>query len=214
MKNNLTLYDYFRSSASYRVRIALNLKGLEYEQVPIDLRIDEQSASDYLKINLQGLVPALQIGSEFLTQSLAIIEYLEEIYPETPLLPKDSLQRAKIRSFAYVIACDIHPINNLRVLNYLRDHLHLTDDQKHQYYHHWLKQGFDTLEEKLKETPEKYPFCFGDSPSLADICLIPQIFNAQRFHFDLKPYPICLNISEHAQKFDAFIKAYPIENKI
>ena len=207
----MRLFDYFRSSASYRVRLALNLKGLEYEQIPIDLRVAEQSTQPYLKTNPQGLVPALQIGTEIITQSLAIVEYLDEVYPAIPLLPNNPLQRAKIRSFAQIIACDIHPLNNLRVLNYLRDHLQMNEDQKHHYYHHWLKQGFDTLEEKLKQSSEKHTFCFGNTPSLADICLIPQIYNAQRFHFDLTPYPICLKISEHANTLKAFIKAYPKE---
>lgn len=211
MKNNLILFDYFRSTASYRVRLALNIKGLKYEKISVDLRIDEQHSSNYLKINPQGLVPALQIGSNIITQSLAIIEYLEEIYPDIPLLPKDPLQRAKIRSFAHVIANDIHPLNNLRVLNYLRDHLQLTDDQKHAYYHHWLKQGFDTLEEKLKESSTQDAFCFGNTPSLADICLIPQMYNAQRFHFDLKPYSNCLNVLEQTNKLEAFVRAYPKE---
>jgi maleylacetoacetate isomerase len=211
MPHSIKLYDYFRSTASYRLRIALNLKGLVYEKIPIDLRIGEQRSADYLKINPQGLVPALQMGSEILTQSLAIIEYLNETSPEKPFLPKDPLERAKIRSFAYVIAEDIHPINNLRVLNYLRDHLQISNEQKHQYYHHWLKQGFDTLEEKLKESPTKHAFCFGDSPSLADICLIPQIFNAQRFHFDLSSYSMCLKVLEHAHTFEAFVNAYPKE---
>lgn len=211
MTDDLILYDYFRSTASYRVRLALNIKGLKYDKIPIDLRIGEQRSSDYLKTNPQGLVPALQVGATIITQSLAIIEYLEEIYPDIALLPKDPLQRAKIRSFAYVITNDIHPLNNLRVLNYLQDHLQLTDDQKHTYYHHWLKKGFDTLEEKLKESSEQHAFCFGNTASLADICLIPQMYNAQRFHFDLKPYSNCLNVLEQTNKLEAFVRAYPKE---
>ena len=209
MEQHYILYDYFRSSASYRVRIALELKKLDYQQIPVDLRIHEQKSSDYLTRNPQGLVPSLAKGNILLTQSMAILEYLEELYPSPPLLPKDLVARAHIRAFALVIACDIHPLNNLRILNYLKTKHHLSEEAKNIWYHHWLEEGFEALEATLSKDDNPAPFCFGQSPSLADICLIPQIYNAQRFNFSLNAYPRCLSIYNNALEIDAFQKAAP-----
>ncbi len=206
----LKLFDYFRSSACYRVRIALNLKNLPYEQMPIHLVKGQQSSDDYQAINPQKLVPALQDpkSNTVITQSLAIIEYLEETHPKPALLPKDAQERAAVRAFAQVVACDIHPVNNLRVLKYLKHTFHVSDEQKMQWYFHWLESGFDALESILKANHGD-PFCFGKTPTLADICLVPQVYNAQRFQFSFEKYPRILQVHEHCNKQDAFVNALP-----
>lgn len=206
------LYDYFRSSACYRVRIALNLKALDYEQIPIHLTKEggHQFQDSYKNVNPQQLVPALLLidTNQILTQSLSIMEYLEETFPDIPLLPNDVVARANVRAFAQVIACDIHPINNLRVLKYLKHHFHVSDEQKMAWYFHWLTSGFDTLEKILEKQPSG-PFCFGQIPTLADVCLIPQVYNALRFDYSLEGYPHIQQVYEHANKHPAFIKALP-----
>jgi maleylpyruvate isomerase len=209
----LKLYDYFRSSASFRVRIALNLKKLNYEAVPIHLVNDggEQFSASYLSINPQSLVPALDDNGDILTQSLAIIEYLDEIHPEPALLPKNPLDKARVRAFALTIAADIHPLNNLRVLKYLVNEFAMTDEQKLKWYHHWLDKGLSALERQVNVNGTASVFCFGATPSLADICLVPQIYNAKRFNLDLTPYPTLRRIDETCQKHDAFIHARPLE---
>ncbi|MFI4937938.1 MAG: maleylacetoacetate isomerase [Candidatus Berkiellales bacterium] len=207
------LYDYFRSSSSFRVRIALNLKEIEYELIHIHLLKEggEHLQESYRRLNPQGLVPCLEdtTTNTVFTQSIAIIEYLEETFPTTPLLPENSLLRAKIRAFAQAIACEIHPLNNLRVLRYLVHTLQISEPQKTAWYHHWLKAGFDPLEQILNETERKGPFCFGDTPTLADVCLIPQVYNAERFEFDLKAYPTIKAVYDHCLQHPAFIKALP-----
>ena len=165
----MKLYTYFRSSAAYRVRIALNLKNLEHEMVPVNLLKSEQQSTDYLNVNPQGLLPALETEKGKLGQSLAILEYLDEIHPAHPLLPNDPWQKAQVRSLAYAIACDIHPIDNLRVLKYLSNELAVSDEQKTQWYLHWIRIGFEKIEEQLTDSL----YCAGDTPSLADICLVP-----------------------------------------
>ena len=206
----LLLHDYFRSSASYRVRIALNFKGLPYRQQAHHLAKGEHHAPDYLGINPQGFVPALADGDTVVTQSVAIIEYLEEAYPDTPrVLPATPVERARVRSLSAVVAADTHPLNNLRVLKYLQTELGLDEAARRGWYHRWLKECFDALEVRLKAEPETGRFCHGDDPTLADICLVPQIFNAKRFHFDLSPYPTVMRIFEEAQALDAFARAAP-----
>jgi maleylpyruvate isomerase len=207
----MKLYSYFRSSAAYRVRIALNLKGLEYDYVPVHLLRDggEQLAPAYRTLNPDGVVPALVDGDAVLNQSLAIIEYLEETHPEPPLLPRDAVARAHVRSLALQIACEIHPLDNLRVLKYLKHELGVSEDAKNAWYRHWIDAGFTTLEAKLAKDARTGVFCFGDTPTLADLCLIPQIFNAQRFGIDLAPYPTLTRINEAALKLDAFADAAP-----
>jgi maleylacetoacetate isomerase len=206
----LLLHDYFRSSASYRVRIALNFKGLPYRQQAHHLAKGEHHAPDYLGINPQGFVPALADGDTVVTQSVAIIEYLEEAYPDTPrVLPATPVERARVRSLSAVVAADTHPLNNLRVLKYLQTELGLDEAARRAWYHRWLKECFDALEVRLKAEPETGRFCHGDDPTLADICLVPQIFNAKRFHFDLSPYPTVMRIFEEAQALDAFASAAP-----
>ncbi|MBS0286753.1 MAG: maleylacetoacetate isomerase [Proteobacteria bacterium] len=206
------LYDYFRSSACYRVRIALNLKELPYEQISVHLTKDggHQLQAHYKSINPQQLVPALLLidSNQVITQSLAIIEYLEETFPAVPLLPSEVVARANVRAFAQVIACDIHPINNLRVLKYLKHHFHVSDEQKMAWYFNWLTKGFDTLE-KLLEKQHIGPYCFGEAPTLADVCLIPQVYNALRFDYSLEHYPYIRKIHAHANNHPAFIKALP-----
>lgn len=203
---DLQLYDYWRSSAAFRVRIGLNLKGLEYASLPIDLMRDAQSAADYLQRNPQGLVPALTTGEgQLLTQSIAILEWLEETFPEPPLLPAAALERARVRAMVQAIACDIHPLNNLRVQRYLVDSLGLDDEAKLTWYHHWIALGFTALEQQV--TGEYY--CFGSRATLADICLVPQMYNARRFQQDLAPYPRLVAITEHLEQLPAFAAAAP-----
>jgi maleylacetoacetate isomerase len=209
----LKLYDYFRSSACFRVRIALNLKGLDYEAIPIHLVNNggEQHSASYQKINPQNLVPSLQEGNHILTQSLAIIEYLQETYPSPSLLAKNAYHNALIRSFALTIVADIHPLNNLRVLNYLTHEFAISDEQKTIWYHHWLGKGLIALENHLKTHQLSGDFCFGNQPSLADVCLIPQMYNARRFAYDLDSCPTLIKIEKNCQQLSAFIDAYPIE---
>ena len=181
----MKLYDYYRSSASYRVRIALNLKQISYESLPVHLVSEkgEQHQSNYLNLNPQGLVPTLDENGHILSQSLAIIEYIEEINPTPPLLPQNPLGRAQVRSLALLIACDMHPLNNLRVLHELRQQFQATEIQIEHWYHHWLKKGFDALERRLQNLSRKNHVCYGHDVTLADICLIPQVYNAKRFKF-------------------------------
>lgn len=205
----MQLYTYFRSSAAYRVRIALNLKGLEAKHIPVHLVNNggEQHSEMFRRVNPGELVPALIEDDFTLTQSLSMIEYLEEKFPETPLLPKNLQQRALIRAFSLNITCDIHPLNNLRVLQYLSKTLNASDEQKIEWYRHWVITGLKALEAQL--TYSNGQFCFGDQPSLADCCLIPQVYNAKRFNIDLSDFPKIESIYTHCNSLDAFQKAAP-----
>ena len=203
------LYDYFRSSACYRVRIALNFKGLSYDLHEVHLVKDggQQNAASYLALNPQGRVPALAENNEVLTQSLAILEYLEEQYPEPTLLPKDPVLRAKVRAAANTIAMDIHPLNNLSVLQYLQQTLSVDDEQKQAWYGHWVQVGFRALEAQLKSIAG--PYCFGKQLTFADVCLIPQMYNARRFNVDIQDCPTLQRVYEHCMQLDAFAQADP-----
>jgi maleylacetoacetate isomerase len=205
------LYDYFRSSASYRVRIALNLKGLPYEVVPVNLVRNggEQLSAEYRRINPDALVPALVDEGAALTQSLAIIEYLEETHPKPSLLPGDAADRAYVRGIALSIACDIHPLNNLRVLRYLVRQLHVAEEDKNAWYRHWCEQGLAALETSLARDKRVGTFCYGDTPTLADCCLVPQIANAQRLECDLSGMPTIMRINAACLATDAFANAAP-----
>lgn len=207
----MKLYSYFRSSAAYRVRIALNLKGLSYETVPVHLTRGggEQRAPGYRELNPQALVPVLEDGGRVLTQSLAIIEYLDEVHPRTPLLPKEPVARARVRALALAVACDLHPLNNLRVLNYLTGPMGLGDDAKQKWYRHWIAEGLGALEASLAGDRETGRFCHGDAPGLADCCLVPQLANAYRFKCDVAPYPTLLRIEKSCQALEAFQRAAP-----
>ena len=205
------LYDYFRSSAAYRVRIALNLKGVvPDERTFVHLRMGNQRAQDYLALNPQGLVPALALDDGLvLTQSLAIIEYLDETHPDPPLLPVAPPSRARVRAIALAIACEIHPLNNLRVLNYLIGTLGVAREQKDGWYKYWVDVGFEALEKKLAQERETGVFCHGNEPTLADVCLVPQIANARRFGIDLSPYPTLTRIEAACLALPAFAAAAP-----
>ena len=205
------LYGYFRSSAAYRARIALNLKGLEYERAFVHLTKGggEQFASEYAALNPQSLVPVLQEGEDTLTQSVAIIEYLDEVYPEPALLPKTPLERARVRSIALSIACEIHPLNNLRVLRYLVRDLKVTDAQKGEWYRHWVANGLAPLETRLANDSATRRFCHGDTPGLADICLVPQLANARRFNIALDNFPTLVRIEQTCMTLKAFQDAAP-----
>jgi maleylacetoacetate isomerase len=206
----MQLYTYFRSSAAFRVRIALNLKGLAYEPHFVHLRRAEQAAPDYLALNPQALVPTLETDGEVLTQSLAIIEYLDETHPEPPLLPGHPGDRARVRALALAVACDIHPLNNLRVLRYLGERLKQDEAAIEAWYNHWLKLGFAAVERLLAEDGRAADFCHGDQPTLADLCLVPQYFNAHRYpSFDLAPYPTMRRIYDNCLKLPAFERALP-----
>ena len=207
----MRLYDYFRSSAAYRVRIALNVKGVRPdERTYVHLRMGNQRAQDYLALNPQGLVPALALDDgHVLTQSLAIVEYLEETHPEPPLLPPDPVGRARVRSIALGIACEIHPLNNLRVLNYLIGTLGATREQKDGWYRYWIDVGFEALEKRLAREPATGTFCHGEQPTLADVCLVPQIANARRFDIDMSPYPTLTRIEGACLALPAFADAAP-----
>lgn len=209
----MKLYSYFRSSASYRVRIALNLKGLSCDIVPVHLLRGggEQFSPAYRQLHADALVPALMTedSPRALTQSLAIIEYLEERYPAPALLPADPVDRAWLRSLALSIACDIHPLNNLRVLRYLTGDLKLSEDDKNRWYRHWCEQGLASLEKLLADDARVGTFCYGNAPSLADCFLVPQIANAQRMQCDLSAMPTLMRINEHCLRQDAFAAASP-----
>lgn len=204
----MKLYDYFRSSASYRLRIALNVKGLKPEREFINLLKGEQHAESFRQINPQGTVPALVDGGTVITQSLAAIEYLEEAYPEPPLLPKGNTGKARVRSIAFAIASDIHPLNNLRILKYLDESLHLPKAVKQEWYEHWIAEGFKTIETML-DSKDTGIFCHGDSITLADICLVPQVINARRYGCDLKPYPTINRIFQECEDLVPFADAHP-----
>jgi maleylpyruvate isomerase len=203
------LYTYYRSTAAWRVRIALALKGLRYEAVPVHLRKDEQLAADYRAISPQALVPTLTSGEQFLGQSLAIIEYLEETHPEPPLLPADPVARARVRQLALAVACDIHPLNNLRVLRHLKHQIGLSDAALVAWQRHWIVAGLAAIETLLAQSPATGRFCHGDTPGLADLCLIPQLYNARRADVDLAPYPVIRRIEAACRENPAFIAADP-----
>jgi maleylacetoacetate isomerase len=207
----MKLHGYFRSSAAFRVRIALNLKGLKPEQAFIHLRKGEQTSPGFLKLNPQGLVPALEDGSHVLTQSLAIMEYLDETHPTPAFLPRTPAERARVRALALVIACEIHPLNNLRVLNYLKSELKASTEQHDAWYRHWIAEGFKALEGLLKAGGTGR-FSHGDAPTLADICLVPQVFNAKRFNTEaeMRPaYPTVFRVFDECMKLPAFDNARP-----
>ncbi len=206
----MKLYDYWRSSAAYRVRIALNLKGLAPERAFVHLRRGDQRAGDYLALNPQGLVPTLVLDDgRALAQSLAIVEYLDEAFPTPPLMPADAPGRARVRSIALAIACDIHPLNNLRVLNYLTGTLGVSEGQKDGWYRYWVDVGLEALETELARDRETGRFCHGDAPTLADVCLVPQLANARRFSIDLDPYPTLRRIESACLALAPFADAAP-----
>jgi maleylacetoacetate isomerase/maleylpyruvate isomerase len=204
----MKLYTYYRSSAAFRVRIALNLKGLEYEPRFVHLAKGEHARPGYGAVNPQGLVPALEEeDGALVTQSLAIIEYLEESQPRPPLLPRDAYGRARVRSLALLIACEIHPLNNLRTLTHLRKALGFGEDEVNAWYRHWIADGLARLESDLARASGTY--CHGETPTIADCCLVPQIFNAQRYACDVSPYPTAMRIFAQCMKLDAFQRAQP-----
>ncbi len=205
----LTLYDYWRSSAAYRVRIALNLKGLAYRSVPVHLVKDggQQHSADYKALNPQGLLPLLVDGDTRVAQSMAILEYLEECYPQPALLPRDPSLRAQIRSVALYIACDIHPLNNLRVLQYLSGTLGVEAAAKDAWYRHWVESGLSAIEQNLQRMPSE--LSMGERPGLLEVCLVPQVYNARRFNCDLHAYPRILAVVERCNSLEAFINAAP-----
>jgi maleylacetoacetate isomerase len=206
------LYDYWRSSAAYRVRIALNLKGIEYESRQIDLRADAQKSADYRALNPQGLVPMLEIDGHRLTQSLAIINYLDLRYPNQPLLPASAAERAHVVSMAMTVACDIHPLNNLRVLKYLKNELGHSQEEIDAWYAHWISEGLPGLE--ALAAPRAGKFLFGDGPTGADVCLVPQLYNARRYNVPLDAYPTLLRAEKNANQLDAFAAAHPDKQEV
>jgi maleylacetoacetate isomerase/maleylpyruvate isomerase len=203
----MELYNYFRSSASYRVRIALALKGLEVEYKPVHLAKNEQFAESFAALSVAPLVPLLRDGERSITQSLAIIEYLEETHPEPPLLPRDAHGRARVRAIAYDIACEIHPLNNLRVLRYLVRELHVAEGDKNRWYRHWVETGLETVERQLAQHPAT--FCHGERPTIADCALVPQIFNARRFDCRLDHLPNVMRVFDACMKLPAFERTRP-----
>ncbi|MEM7280841.1 MAG: maleylacetoacetate isomerase [Pseudomonadota bacterium] len=203
----MKLYSYWRSSAAYRVRIALNLKGLDYEIETVDLVSGAHKAKEYRAINVQTLVPSLDCDGQVIHQSLTILEYLEEKFPQHPLLPDDREEKATVRALAQMVACDIHPLNNLRVLKYLVGPLEVSHDAKAQWYKHWVAEGFHAVEARLEQTAGKY--CVGDGITHADVCLVPQVYNARRFDCDLGPYPNIVRIEQDCLTLRAFNTAVP-----
>jgi len=207
----MKLYSYFRSSAAYRVRIALNLKGLAYETVPVHLLKDggQQLSDSYRSLNPTALVPTLVDGDLAVGQSMAILEYLEETHPAPALLPADAKGRARVRAIAQTIACDIHPLNNLRVLKYLEHEMGVGEEAKNEWYRHWIAQGLSALEAMLAASPETGRYCHGDQPTFADLCLVPQLFNARRFGCDESAYPTIVRIDAECAGLAAFQQAAP-----
>ena len=206
------LYDYFRSSAAYRVRIALNLKGVDYESRQVDLRAGDQRSDAYRALNPQGFVPMLEIDGHRLTQSVAIINYLDLRYPNQPLIPAAAADRAHVVAMAMAIACDIHPLNNLRVLNYLKNELGHSQEETDAWYAHWISEGLPALEAMAK--PQAGKFLFGDAPTGADVLLVPQMFNARRFNVPVDAYPTLLRAEENANRMEAFAAAHPDRQQV
>lgn len=204
----MELYGYFRSSAAYRVRAALNIKGLDYVSLPVSLLAGDHKGADFLEMNPQGFVPFLKDGAQAMGQSMAMLEYLEEAYPDIPLLPADAAGRARVRHLAGIIACDIHPLDNLRVLKYLTGTLKVSEDEKTAWYHHWIIEGFTAFEAMLNKG-DTGVFCHGHSPSFADLCLVPQVYNAKRFDCPLEAFPHILHIVDNCNQITAFIRAQP-----
>ena len=205
----MKLYNYFRSSASFRVRIALALKGLQYDYVPVHLAKGEQKQPEFAALTPEGLVPMLETGDGLrLTQSMAIIEYLDETHPTPPLLPADAPGRARVRALSQIVACEIHPLNNLRVLKYLVHDLKADDGAKTDWYRHWVAVGLHAYEARMAEGA-RGTYSHGDAPTLADCCLVPQIFNAQRFDCDLTPYPLTMAVFQACMQLPAFQQAQP-----
>lgn len=207
----MTLYGYFRSSTSYRTRIAMNLKGLDYDYIAVNLAQDEQLKSEFLALNPQGLVPVLQADDLLLFQSPAILEWLEEVYPKNPLLPKDAAGRMQVRALSAMIGCDIHPLNNRRVLQYLRNELSVDEAEVIKWCNRWISEGFAALEKRLVADKTRGKFCYGDSPTFADCYLIPQVSSARRFEVDLNPYPNIVQIDAHCHTLKAFSDADPMQ---
>ena len=208
----LELFDYFRSTASYRVRIALNIKGVNYKTTEIHLVEGggQQHSQAYQSINPSKLVPTLKLADgTSISQSTAIIEYLEETYPNPALLPKDAIERAKVRTICNIVAADIHPLNNLRVLQYLQKEFDVSDENKTTWYHNWIQKGFSAIESLLEQNSSNGKFCFGDNVSMADLYLIPQVYNANRFNCPLDDFPIIYSINQHCLTLEAFAKASP-----
>ena len=210
--SRIILYDYYRSSACYRVRIALNLKGVDYEKHAVNLLDSEQTSDDYRALNPQGLVPMLEIDGHRLTQSLAIINYLDLRFANQPLLPASAAERAHVVAMAMTVACDIHPLNNLRVLKYLKGELGHSQEEIDRWYAHWINEGFPALE--ALAAPRAGKFLFGDAPTGADVCLIPQLYNARRYNVPLDSYPTLLRAEENANKLEAFAAAHPDRQEV
>lgn len=209
MDDSLKLYTYWRSSAAFRVRIALYLKGLAFESIPVHLARDEQHGAVFKDVNPQELIPVLRHGDRVLTQSLAIMEYLDETFPERPLLPAVARDRQRVRAIAAMVACDIHPLGNLRVQQYLERELGATQEQREAWSRHWIGKGFEALERVLADSPATGEFCEGDRPTMADCCLVPQVYNARRFNLDVAAYPTIARIDSACQQLDAFKAARP-----
>ena len=205
----MKLYTFFRSSAAFRMRIALNCKGLAYEPVPVSLPKGEHKLAGYLELHPQGLVPALEDGGQILVQSLAMMEYLEETRPQPPLLPSNAVDRAYVRAVAQIIACEIHPLNNLRTLRYVKKSYALDEEAVNVWYRHWIAEGLAGLEAFLSNSGRYGKYCYRDQVTIADCCLVPQVFNAQRYNCDLAPYPLITRIFAECMKLDAFIDAQP-----
>ena len=205
----MKLYTFFRSSASFRVRIAMNHKGLKYEPALVSLPKGEHLDAKYRSINSQGLVPALDDAGHILTQSLAIMEYLDEVHPGPKLLPSNPLDRAYVRALSQIVACEIHPLNNQRTLKYIRGSYKLDEEGVNTWYRHWIADGFRMMESFLTDSKKSGKYCYRDQITMADCCLVPQVFNAQRYNCDLKPYPTVMRIHEVCMKLEPFIQAQP-----
>ncbi|WP_184533516.1 maleylacetoacetate isomerase [Variovorax sp. Sphag1AA] len=207
----MKLHNYFRSSASFRVRIALNLKGLDFDYIPVHIARGDHKTGPFSAISPDMLVPLLEDDGERLTQSMAIIEYLDEVYPEPALLPNDPVGRAKVRALSQTIACEIHPLNNLRVLKYLVRDLKVDDDAKNTWYRHWVREGLLAFERQLALLPAS-TYCYGNTPTMADCCLVPQIFNGQRFDCDFSGLPRTMAAFEACMQLEAFQRAQPSQS--
>lgn len=210
--SRIILYDYYRSSACYRVRIALNLKGIDYEKRQVNLADGDQKSDEYRGLNPQGLVPMLEIDRHRLTQSLAIINYLDIRYPTPPLIPAAAAERAHVVAMAMTVACDIHPLNNLRVLKYLKNELHQPQEEVDRWYAHWIREGLPALE--AMAAPRAGKFLFGDAPTGADVCLVPQLYNARRFNVPIDDFPTLLRAEENANSIEAFAAAHPDRQEV